>query len=857
MASYPFSDIEPKWQQYWIDHHINKVEDDFSKPKYYILDMFPYPSGAGLHIGHPEGYTATDIIARYKKMKGFNVLHPMGFDAFGLPTERYSMVTGIHPALATENNINTFKRQLNLLGLGYDWSREVNTTQSSYYKWTQWMFLKIYNSWYDTDLQKARPISELPIPDHIIEPKEIEAYKDEFRLAYTANIPVNWCEALGTVLANEEVDEWKDKGYTVERRPMRQWMIRITAYAQRLLQDLEIVEWPSSTKEMQKHWIGISEGAEIQFQLAEYQSEYITVFTTRPDTVFGATYIVLAPEHPLVQQITTDTFLPKVQLYIHQASTKSDLERTELSKDKTGVFTGAYAVNPATLENIPIWIADYVLAHYGTGAIMAVPGHDERDHSFAKQNDLPCIQVVKHSKNELVDILHAAFTEYGIAYNSSNDSTVQLNGMHTKDAKKKCIEWLEQDGIGKGKIQFRLRDWLFSRQRYWGEPIPIVHFPDGSRRSLDLDELPLTLPEVKEYKPAGTGESPLATVDSWINWHDPKTGKTGKLETNTMPQWAGSCWYYLRYTDPHNQDIFCSKEKEQYWMGGNPDSGGVDLYVGGSEHAVLHLLYARFWHKFLFDYQLVSTKEPFARLFHQGLILGEDGRKMSKSLGNVVNPDDIVKLYGADSLRLFEMFMGPLEATKPWAAKGVEGVNRFLNRAWRLIVTEDGQLSQFIKKNYVHLPEHEYILHTTIKKIGEDIETLGFNTAISQMMIFVNEFTALEYKSLEAMNSFVRLLAPFAPHIAEELWSILGNTSSIFTYDWPLYDESKCIQSTVEIVVQVNSKIRARISVSADATEEQLETLALAEEQVKKNLEGLTIRKKIIVPGKLVNFIAN
>ncbi len=857
MASYPFSDIEPKWQQYWIDHNINKVEDDFSKPKYYILDMFPYPSGAGLHIGHPEGYTATDIIARYKKMRGFNVLHPMGFDAFGLPTERYSMVTGIHPAIATENNINTFKRQLNLLGLGYDWSREVNTTQSSYYKWTQWMFLKIYNSWYDTDLQKARPISELPIPHHIIEPKEIEAYKDDFRLAYAANIPVNWCEALGTVLANEEVDEWKDKGYTVERRPMRQWMIRITAYAERLLNDLEIVEWPSSTKEMQKHWIGISEGAEIQFQLAEYQSEYITVFTTRPDTVFGATYIVLAPEHPLVQQITTDAYSHQVQDYIHQASTKSDLERTELAKDKTGVFTGAYAINPATLENIPIWIADYVLAHYGTGAIMAVPGHDERDHSFAKQYDLPCIQVVKHSNNEVVDIHNAAFTEYGISYNSSNDLTVQLNGLQTIDAKKKCIEWLEQHGIGKGKIQFRLRDWLFSRQRYWGEPIPIVHFPDGTRRSLDLDELPLTLPEVKEYKPAGTGESPLATVDSWINWQDPKTGKTGKLETNTMPQWAGSCWYYLRYADPFNKDIFCSKEKEQYWMGGNPDSGGVDLYVGGSEHAVLHLLYARFWHKFLFDYQLVSTKEPFARLFHQGLILGEDGRKMSKSLGNVVNPDDIVKLYGADSLRLFEMFMGPLEASKPWASKGVEGVNRFLNRAWRLIATEDGQLSPLIQKNFIHNPEHEYILHTTIKKVGEDIETLGFNTAISQMMIFVNEFTALEHKSLEAMSSFVRLLAPFAPHIAEELWSILGNTTSIFTYDWPLYDESKLIQSTVEIVIQVNSKIRARVSVSADATEEQLETIALAEEQVKKNLEGLTIRKKIIVPGKLVNFIAN
>ena len=853
--AYPFSEIESKWQQYWIDNKTNAVVDDTSKPKYYVLDMFPYPSGAGLHIGHPEGYTATDIIARYKKMKGFNVLHPMGFDAFGLPTERYSMVTGIHPAIATENNINTFKRQLNLLGLGYDWNREVNTTSPDYYKWTQWMFLKIYNSWYDQQLQKARPISELPIPEHLTQTSEIEAYKDEQRLAYTANIPVNWCEELGTVLANEEVDEWKDKGYTVERRPMRQWMIRITKYADRLLNDLELVEWPSSTKEMQKHWIGKSEGAEISFAIDDTHS--VKVFTTRPDTIFGASYLVLAPEHPLVDIITTESNRKAVEDYRQIASMKSDLERTELAKEKTGVNTGAYAINPANQQPIQIWIADYVLAHYGTGAIMAVPGHDERDHAFAKQFGLPIIQVVQPVDGSVIDVQAQAYTEYAVAIASDNPATVSFSGLPTEQAKKACIAWLEQQSIGHGRIQFRLRDWLFSRQRYWGEPIPIVYFEDGKRRALDSDELPLTLPEVQEYKPAGTGESPLATVESWVNWHDPKTGKIGKLETNTMPQWAGSCWYYLRYMDPSNADAFCSSEKEQYWSGGKSDSGAIDLYVGGAEHAVLHLLYARFWHKVLFDYQLVSTKEPFARLFHQGLILGEDGRKMSKSLGNVVNPDDIVKQYGADSLRLFEMFMGPLEAAKPWSSKGVEGVNRFLNRVWRLIASDEGVLLSSVQKGHIHTAEQEFTLHSTIKKVGEDIESLSFNTAISQMMIFVNEFTSSEIRSHEAMSMFIRILAPFAPHIAEELWMILGNENSIVATAWPAYDESKLVQSTVEIVLQVNSKIRSRAIVPVDANQEQLEAIALADEQIIKNLEGLTIRKKIIVPGKLVNFIAN
>jgi len=853
--AYPFSRIESKWQQCWTEQNIYAVQEDFAKPKYYVLDMFPYPSGAGLHIGHPEGYTATDIIARYKTMRGFNVLHPMGFDAFGLPTERYSMVTGIHPAIATETNINNFKRQLNLLGLGYDWNRSVNTTDPQYYKWTQWMFLKIYNSWYDEELQKARPISELPIPEHLKSPAEIEAFIDEQRLAYTANIPVNWCEELGTVLANEEVDEWKDKGYTVERRPMRQWMIRITKYADRLLNDLEFVEWPASTKEMQKHWIGKSEGAEVSFKVNDDHA--VKVFTTRPDTIFGATYLVLAPEHPLVDIITTAEQKNAIEEYRKVASLKSDLERTELSKEKSGVNTGAFAINPANQQPIQIWIADYVLAHYGTGAIMAVPGHDERDHIFAKQFSLPIIQVVKPVDDSEIDVQKHAFTEYAISMASDHPDTVSFSGLPTDQAKKKCIEWLEQSGIGHGRIQFRLRDWLFSRQRYWGEPIPIVYFEDGTKRALEYDELPLTLPEVKEYKPAGTGESPLATVDTWIKWLDPKMNKIGGLETNTMPQWAGSCWYYLRYMDPMNQDTFCDRNKEQYWSGNIPDSGAIDLYVGGAEHAVLHLLYARFWHKVLFDHGLVSTKEPFAKLFHQGLILGEDGRKMSKSLGNVVNPDDIVKQFGADSLRLFEMFMGPLEAAKPWSSKGVEGVNRFLNRAWRLIADDEGQLLDAVKQGHTDSPELEFALHTTIKKVGDDIESLSFNTAISQMMILVNEYTAVESRSHASMSAFIRILAPFAPHIAEELWQILGHADSITKAPWPAYDESKMQQSTIEIVLQVNSKIRSRAIVPADANEDALKEIALNDETVKKYLEGLTIRKSIIVPGKLVNFIAN
>ncbi len=848
MASYPFKKIEVKWQKYWQTNNIYKTSEDRSKPKFYVLDMFPYPSGQGLHIGHPEGYTATDIIARYKRMKGYNVLHPMGFDAFGLPTERFCMTHGIHPIQATTDNILVFKYQLNMLGLGYDWEREINTTDPKYYKWTQWMFLLIYNSWFDEEQQKARPIDELPVPENLKTQKEIDEYIDSKRLAYIAMIPVNWCEELGTVLANEEVEEWRQKGYTVERRPMRQWMIRITAYAQRLLDDLKLVDWPHSTLEMQKHWIGKSEGADILFKL-EGSDKVINVFTTRPDTLFGATYMVLAPEHELVKEITTEENRKKVEDYIKQASLKSDLERTELSKEKSGVFTGAYAVNPASGAKMPVWIADYVLAHYGTGAIMAVPGHDERDHEFARAFGLPIIQVVAPQDGSNIDIQEQAYTEYGVGVNSENDE-FSLNGLPSEDAIKATIKWLEQKGIGKGKIQYKLRDWLFSRQRYWGEPIPIIFFEDGTRRALELDELPLELPEVKDFQPAGTGESPLAKVESWVNFIDKKTGKKARYETNTMPQWAGSCWYYLRYIDPHNDEIFCDPEKEKYWMAG----GGVDLYVGGAEHAVLHLLYARFWHKVLYDYGYVSTSEPFKKLFHQGLIMGEDGRKMSKSLGNVINPDDVIEQFGADSLRLFEMFMGPLQDSKPWKTSGIEGVHRFLNKVWRMIVDENGKLHNSVQDVQL-TQQQEYILHSTIKKIGEDIEQLHFNTSVSQMMIFVNEFTKFKIKPREAIEKFVLCLSPFAPHMGEELWHILGHNDSVVLQKFPDFDESKIVKQEIEIVVQVRSKIRAKLSMAPGATQEEVQKAALDDENVQRHLADKEIRKVIFVPDKLINFI--
>ncbi len=849
MASYPFKEIEKKWQKFWEVQNIYKVEDDFTKPKYYVLDMFPYPSGAGLHIGHPEGYTASDIIARYKKMKGYNVLHPIGFDAFGLPTERYSMVNNIHPEIATERNIKNFRSQLNMIGFNYDWSREVNTTNPKYYKWTQWMFLLIYNSWFDEKEQKAKHIDTLPIPNKITDPLEIENYKDKHRLAYISEIPVNWCEALGTVLANEEVDEWREKGYTVERKPMKQWMIKITKYAQRLLDDLELVDWPHSTMEMQKNWIGKSEGADVNFPLPN-SDRHITVFTTRPDTIFGATYMVLAPEHPLLMQITTDDKLDEVKQYIEQSSKKTDMERTELSKDKTGVFTGGYAINPATGRQVPILIADYVLGHYGTGAIMAVPAHDERDYEFAKKYNLPIIPVVKPADGTIWDFEKEAFTSYdGVSNNSTND-LYSITELPTTQAKKKIIEEFEKLGIGKGKIQYKLRDWLFSRQRYWGEPIPIMFFEDGTKRALDLDELPLKLPYINDFKPAGTGESPLAKVLEWIDFIDNKTGKRARLETNTMPQWAGSCWYYLRYLDPHNPDTIVEKEKEKYWMGDR----GVDLYIGGAEHAVLHLLYARFWHKVLYDYGHVSTTEPFMKLFHQGLILGADGNKMSKSMGNVVNPEPVIDNYGADSLRLFEMFLGPLEQAKPWSETGIEGVFRFLNKVWRMYTKEDGTLSHKIQDMELN-SDQEFVLHSTIKKVGEDIERLRFNTAISQMMIFVNEFSKYEVFPKQAAIAFVKCLASFAPHIAEEIWQIMGNENSIYFESFPEYDEAKTIQNTIEFVLQVASKIRGKLTVRFDAEQSEVEPLALADENVQKFIADKQIVKVVFVKNKLINFI--
>ena len=845
---YPFRTVEQKWQSHWAAHNTYQVNDDTSKPKYFVLDMFPYPSGAGLHIGHPEGYTATDIVSRFKRMCGFNVLHPMGFDAFGLPTERYSMTTGIHPAIATEKNIETFKRQLNAIGFDYDWSRQVNTTLPEYYRWTQWMFLMMYNSWYDRAAKRARPIDELPIPSDITDAQETELYKDNYRLAYIAYSPVNWCEALGTVLANEEVDEWKGKGYSVERRPMRQWMLRITEYADRLLQDLSLLDWPSSTLDMQRHWIGRSEGAEVVFPVSG-SDHAITVFTTRPDTLFGATYLVVAPEHPIVEHIVSELQRGSVLEYKEATSLKSDLERTELNKTKTGVFTGAYAVNPATGADVPIWVADYVLAHYGTGAIMAVPGHDERDHEFATAFGLPIVQVVQPADGSVINVIEAAYSTYGVGTASSN-TEVSLDGLQTEQAKQTIISWLESTGRGKGRTQFRLRDWLFSRQRYWGEPIPIMFFEDGTKRALEADELPLLLPDVKEFKPAGTGESPLATVESWVNFIDSKTGKRARFETNTMPQWAGSCWYYLRYADPTNANAFCSPENEKYWMGDH----GVDLYVGGGEHAVLHLLYARFWHKVLFDYGYVSTPEPFKKLFHQGLIMGEDGRKMSKSLGNVVNPDEVIASHGADALRLYEMFLGPLEASKPWNTRGIDGITRFLDRVWRMIVTEDGTRSPSVVKG-ASTPELDRVLHATIKKTHEDVENLSFNTTIAQFMIFVNEFTKAEQRSHEAMTAFVQCLAPFAPHITEELWQILGHEGSVHHSQFPAFDEAKLVENEIEIVLQVSSKIRGKMVVPADADAAAIEELAKSDPNVQKHLDGKQIKKTIVVPGKLVNFI--
>lgn len=799
--------IEKKWQNYWEENKTFKTTEDKDKPKFYALDMFPYPSGAGLHVGHPEGYTATDILSRFKRMRGFNVLHPMGWDAFGLPAEQYALDTGNDPAEFTAKNISTFKRQIKSLGFSYDWDREINTTDPHYYKWTQWIFLKLY----------------------------------EKGLAYVDEVPVNWCPALGTVLANEEVIDGKSErgGHPVIRKPMRQWILKITAYADRLLEDLEELDWPESIKEMQRNWIGRSEGAEITFEIAGADQSF-EVFTTRPDTIFGATYAVLAPEHPLVAEITTAEQKAAVEAYIDQIKSKSDLERTDLAKDKTGVFTGAYAVNPVNGENMPIWIADYVLMGYGSGAIMAVPAHDERDYEFAVKFELPIKEVVAGG-----DISKEAYTGDGAHVNSDF-----LNGLNKEDGIKKAIEWFESNGKGKKKVSYRLRDWLFSRQRYWGEPIPVIHWEDGTTTTVPEEELPLILPKTDNIKPSGTGESPLAIIEDWVNVVDPETGKKGRRETNTMPQWAGSCWYFLRFIDPHNSEALADPDKLKQWL-------PIDIYIGGAEHAVLHLLYARFWHKFLYDIGVVPTKEPFQKLFNQGMILGENNEKMSKSKGNVVNPDDIIESHGADTLRLYEMFMGPLDASIAWSTNGLDGARRFLDRIWRLFVTDTGTLNEKIQKG-TDLKSLERVYHQTVKKVTDDYEHLRFNVAISQMMVFINEAYKAEVLPYEYMEGFVKLISPVAPHVAEELWDKLGHEEGSISYEqWPKYDESKLVEDEVEIVVQLNGKVRTKLSIPKDATKEVMEKIAMNDEKVKEGLDGKTVRKVVAVPGKLVNIVAN
>jgi leucyl-tRNA synthetase len=864
MHTYTPSTIEKKWQKHWLANKTFKTGTDLSKPKYYVLDMFPYPSGSGLHVGHPEGYTATDILARYKRMKGFNVLHPMGWDAFGLPAEQYAVKTGTHPRITTEKNIERFREQLQALGFSYDWDREVDTTDPKYVKWTQWIFLQLYNK----------------------------------GLAYIDEAPVNWCPALGTVLANEEVIDGKSEvgGHPVIKKPMRQWMLKITAFAERLLNDLDLLDWPDSLKEMQRNWIGRSIGAEIDFVVDQHEEEKIRVFTTRPDTLFGATYMVLAPEHSLVDVITTTEQKSAVEAYREMAAKKTDLDRTDLAKDKSGVFTGSYAINPVNGEKIPVWIADYVLVSYGTGAIMAVPGHDTRDWEFATKFGLPIVEVISGG-----NLTEEAYTGEGELVNSANKD-ISLNGLAVAEAKAQIIAWLEGKNAGQKSVNYKLRDWLFSRQRYWGEPFPIIHTDDG-HKALDESELPLQLPEVESYKPSGTGESPLATIDEWVKTTDPKTGKPALRETNTMPQWAGSCWYYLRYISPNYEMGPVDPEVEKYWM-------PVDLYVGGAEHAVLHLLYARFWHKVLFDCGVVSTPEPFMRLVNQGMILGEieytafkdnegnwvsfdqvkdedsfervklsedqtekkgqktvikdtdilvkaRAEKMSKSRGNVVNPDDIVQEYGADSLRLYEMFMGPLEAVKPWSTKDVGGPFRFLQRTWRLLIDENtGQPNEKIQDKAAS-KEMLKSMHECIKKVGEDIEALRFNTAISAMMSFVNDAYKWAYFPKEFVNSFIMLLSPFAPHIAEELWDKMGNTTDISYTEWPVFNENFLVEDTISLPIQINGKVRENLVI--DASEAKNKELILAEAKkldgVKRHLEGKTLRKEIFVPGRIVNLV--
>ncbi len=856
---YNFTDIERKWQEYWEVNQTFRTPDlddlDKSMPKYYVLDMFPYPSGEGLHVGHPEGYTATDIVARFKRMKGFNVMHPIGWDAFGLSTEQYAIKTGVHPKMRTEECIWKFRQQLKSLGFSYDWQREVGTSNEDYYKWTQWMFLKIYNSFYDEKENKAKPIEELDIPNGFSEKEKYE-FVNSKRLAYLADVPVNWCPELGTVLSNEEVPEQIEKGFSVIKRNMRQWNLRITKYADRLLNDLEDLDWPKNVKDIQRNWIGKSEGATVVFEIKDNKGEFrkVEIYTTRPDTIYGATYLILAPEHKLVREITDVENSDKVESYLEKATRKSDLERTELSKEKSGVFTGAYAVNPLSRTEIPVLVADYVLASYGTGAIMGVPGHDERDSEFARKLSLPIIPVVlpeglsEEQKAEFIEKTSTGeecFTGEGISINSE-----MINGLKTPEAISKVIQWLVKNENGKETVNFKLRDWLFSRQRFWGEPFPIIHFEDGTFKALPEDSLPLKLPEGVSYKPSGTGESPLAGIADWVNTIDPVTGLEVKRETNTMPQWAGSCWYFLRFLDPKNEKTFCDKKLEEFWM-------PVDLYIGGQEHSVLHLIYARFWYKILYDLGYVSHTEPFTKLFNQGMILGEDGVKMSKSRGNVINPDDVVREFGADSMRLFEMFMGPLEATKPWSTKGIEGLNRFLRRTWRLVIDEDtGELNKKIVEDHDDVLIIK-LLNKTIKKVTDDIEDgdMKFNTAISYLMIFVNELYKVEKFSREAIEKFILLLSPFAPHISEELWSRLGNSPSIQNVPWPSYDPELVKEDVVTLVFQVNGKIRSKQEMEFDTDEKALEDAALDNENVKKHILGKQIVKIITVKNKMVNIV--
>ncbi|GAB1613496.1 leucine--tRNA ligase [Mammaliicoccus lentus] len=793
--NYNHQQIEKKWQNYWENNKTFKTNDNLGQKKFYALDMFPYPSGAGLHVGHPEGYTATDIISRYKRMQGYNVLHPMGWDAFGLPAEQYAIDTGNDPKAFTAQNIATFKRQIQELGFSYDWDREINTTDPEYYKWTQWIFIQLYNK----------------------------------GLAYVDEVAVNWCPALGTVLSNEEIVDGVSErgGHPVVRKPMRQWVLKITEYADRLLEDLEDVDWPESIKDMQRNWIGRSEGAELTFNIDDTDLSF-NVFTTRPDTIFGATFAVLSPEHPLVDKITTKDEKDAVDQYKLEASRKSDLERTDLAKDKSGVFTGAFTTNPFTGQKMPIWIADYVLISYGTGAVMAVPAHDERDGEFAEKFNLDIVTV---------------YDEDGKMIDSD-----KLNGLTQEEAVPKAIEMLEEKGIGKKKISYKLRDWLFSRQRYWGEPIPVIHWEDGTMTTVPEEELPLLLPETDQVKPSGTGESPLANIDEFINVVDPETGMKGRRETNTMPQWAGSCWYYLRYIDPHNDEMLADPEKLKHWL-------PVDLYIGGVEHAVLHLLYSRFWHKVLYDIGVVPTKEPFQKLYNQGMILGEGNEKMSKSKGNVVNPDDIVKSHGADTLRLYEMFMGPLDAAIAWSENGLDGSRRFLDRIWRLLVTEENQITDKVVDEQT--PELDKVYNQTVKKVTEDFDTLNFNTAISQMMVFINDCYKQDKLSKAYVEGFVKMLSPIAPHISEELWAKLGHDDTIAYEEWPTFDPSLLVDNEVEIVIQVNGKLKEKTKVSKDLSKEEMEQFALEIDKVKQAIEGKTVRKVIAVPQKLVNIVAN